>query len=91
MNKDAIEQLQNLSDYLSQQAKPHESLLDIAKRVDEMILCAQETKSNPKKLRELALGLGMYISYDFEFSESETGTKILNVINLITRQTKKSE
>ena len=45
----------------------------------------KNTNTISDKLEQLALGLGMFISDDFEFSESETGTKILDVVNSIIK------
>jgi hypothetical protein len=90
MSQNIVRQLKKLSVYISQQAKPHRFLPTISKSIDELIQCAQEARYNPEKLRNVALGLGRYISDDFEFSESDTGTRILVVINSISKQTKKS-
>ena len=77
--------LLDLLDYINNFAPPHRFLPHIVKRIKEMMNSLDNENINHGHLRELALGLGMFISDDFEFSEGETGTKILNVINSILK------
>ena len=74
-----------LLDYVNKYAHPHRFLPYVAESLNAMIEELENNGVITKKLRELALGLGLFISDDFEFSESDTGTKILEVINPILR------
>ena len=83
MSNDIRAKLLELSDYVNNFAPPHRFLPYVVERIEEMIESLNTEDLDYENLRDLALGLGMFISDDFEFSESETGTKILDVINSI--------
>ena len=77
--------LNNLLEYITTTAPPHRFLSEITESINEMINELENTKTISERLRKLALGLGIYITDDFEFSEGETGSKILEVVNSIVR------
>lgn len=77
--------LLSLLDYVANSAPPHRFLPYVTKSINAMIDELKNTKTRSDKLEQLALGLGMFISDDFEFSESKTGTKILDVVNSIVK------
>ena len=77
--------LSELLDYIKRSAPPHRFLPYIVRRIEDMINNLDSENMDYETLKSLALRLGMFISDDFEFSESETGVKILHIINLISR------
>lgn len=84
MNK-LHKKLLSLSDYVTNSAPPHRFLPYVSKSINAMIDELQTEDVISDKLEQLALGLGMFISDDFEFLKSETGTKILDVVNSIVK------
>ena len=64
-------------------APPHELLPDVSKRVNEILTLAGRRNFRANRVRQLASGLELLINHDYEFSESETGKKILDVVNLM--------
>lgn len=74
-----------LLDYVTNSAPPHRFLPYIIEDINVMIDELNKANAITKKLEQLALGLGIFISDDFGFSESETGTKILEVVNSIIK------
>jgi hypothetical protein len=83
--KEIHENLLSLLDYVANSSPPHRFLPYVTRSINAMIDELGNTNSVSEKLEQLALGLGMFISDDFEFSESETGKKILEVINSIVK------
>jgi hypothetical protein len=79
------ENLHSLLDYVAQSAPSHRFLPYIVEDINAMMDELDKSDTNSDKLKKLALGLGIFISDDFDFSESETGTKILDVVNSIVR------
>ncbi len=77
--------LLSLLDYVTNSAPPHRFLPYIVEDINAMIDELNNANTITEKLEQLALGLGIFISDDFEFSESETGTKILEVVNSIIK------
>lgn len=88
MSGDIRNKLIDLSDYINNSALPHRFLPYVAESLNAMIEELDNTNMISDKLKNLARNLGIFISDDFEFSESETGTKILDVINSILRSEK---
>ena len=87
MSNEVQDQLLELLEYINELASSHRFIPEVVQSLEEMINVSGKN-ADYEKLKSHALGLGMYISDDFEFSESEIGTKILNVINPILRSEK---
>jgi len=80
-----LNDLHSLLDYVTKSTPHHRFLPYIAEDINAMINELNDTNIISDKLEKMALGLGIFISDDFEFSESEIGIKILNVVNSIIK------
>lgn len=85
--KNPKDNLLTLLNYITDDAPPHRFHPHIVLCIKTMLEEIDTTNIVSDKLKRTALGLGIYISDDFEFSESEAGKKILAVVNSILRQT----
>ena len=77
--------LNTLLDYLLNYAPPHRFLPMVIERIELLITKYENSKTITEEIINLSLGLGLYISEDYYFTESETGEKIFDVINYIAR------
>lgn len=81
MKKKIIKKIQSLINYLKTSAPPHRFNTIVLEELEEMVIVFDKSDTDFTHLESLALGIGRFISDDFNYSESETGEKILDVIN----------
>ena len=80
---DIRNQLLSLRNDIISSALPHRFSPGVIEEINAMIVELNNTNIISNQLKAYARGLFRYISDDFEFLNSETGTKILDVINQI--------
>lgn len=81
--KNVLVCLYYLLNYLINDAPMHRFLPMVIERIELLIKMYENSKTITEEIIDLSLGLGIYISDDYSFTESETGKKILDVINYI--------
>ena len=84
MNKNIAEQINEIKKYIDQSELQNDILPNISNRIQEILDIGEQKGFDHEKVKRLAIGLGLFISHDYEFTESNMGNRILNVINLIS-------
>lgn len=84
MNKNIAEQINEIKKYIDQAELQNGILPDVSNRIQEILYIGEQKGFDHEDVKRLALGLGLFMSHDYEFTESNMGNRILNVINLIS-------
>jgi hypothetical protein len=83
MNPNISKRLIELKKHINKSKLQNDILPDVTQRIQEMLEIGEQKGFNHEDVKRLARGLGLFISHDYTFTESATGKKILDTVDLI--------